>query len=147
MSGDSINIGGVNFDKNIVKSHLSGINNTTNKNVYSVFMHDGSKFSFEEQDVSGSKAKPSVGKAYSWDSDLVGYKAFGIKGLHVEGTNNEGDYYELKNCEDYSVDIGDGEADELVISSTDENIDVNDGVIISDSNDKITKKQNKIIEF
>ncbi len=147
MSGDSINIGGVNFDKSLVKSHLSGINNTTNKTVYCVFMQDGSKFSFQEQDVSGSKVKPSVGKAYSWDSDLVGYKAFGIKGLYIEGTKNEGDYYELKNCEDYRVDIGDGEADEVVISSTNENIDVNDGVIISDSNDKITKKQNKIIEF
>lgn len=140
MGNEIINIGGVQYRSNVVKDYSEHcLSKNTNTKVYSVFLDDGTRLIYGEQKATSGYQKPSVAKVLVPQSTVSGYSINNIKGLHLIGTSEPVDYYELKDCPKYNVDIKDGNADLVTISASSEDIDVEDGVVIKDSVDRVLK--------
>ena len=113
--GDEIFIGNVRFNKSdIVKSTTS--RTAEGLKLYSVFLKNGTKMHFYDQNAN-SNARVIIG--YDVDNEnKYGTSFAGIQGMVIEGSDKD-DYYHLRDCDYYEVNIEGGGKDEVRIVNTD----------------------------
>lgn len=114
LMGDEISIGNVRFNKDDVQRH-SVTRDKDGDNLYSVFLKNGTSIKFYEQK---SSAKASVTTGFDMGNKNKEGTAFsGIVGLSIQGTNKD-DYYHLRDCDYYVVDVDGGGKDEVRVVNT-----------------------------
>lgn len=114
MGENDISIGNVRFNKNDVKSS-SVKQDADGDNIYSVFLKNGTQIKFRDQKAD-SKAQVTIG--YDMGNENKYGTAFsGIKGLSIQGSNSD-DYYHLRDCDYYIVDVTGGGKDEVRVVNT-----------------------------
>lgn len=104
MADDMIRIGNVTFVRDQVDRRGRAFSDE-GKPLEVIFMKDGTKLTFPKQDNAEALVR-GRGSQLSF---------FGIKGLCIEGSQND-DNYRLVNCDDYTVDVTDGGTDTVDIS-------------------------------
>lgn len=130
MSENTINIGNVSFNKRDVKS--SAIVFKDGQKLNSVFLQDGTKITYKDQDVD-AKAAVNV----HLPNRKSGFTSFwGIKGLSIEGSNKD-DKYSLIDCNDFTVDTRGGGSDSVTITKLANN-NLNGNVLV-DENDEVSE--------
>lgn len=128
MTGpDKISIGNVEIRTKHVKSYT--VEMKGDQKINSVMLKNGTKLTFKDQDAKGIKSvtggKSSLnGKSYDM------YNFMGIKGLTIEGSENN-DAYMLFNCENYEVDTRGGGQDKITL------VDSPRGKVRADENDVV----------
>jgi hypothetical protein len=127
--GDMISIGNVKFASDQVDRRGRAFSKT-GEPLEVIFMKNGTKLTFPKQD--NSKLEPAV---IERGSQL---KFFGIKGLCIEGSENN-DNYSIVNCDDYTVDVQGGGTDTIDISHS-----KGFGQIARDDNDMLYTGNEKI---
>ena len=113
--GDEIFIGNVRFNKSdIVKSTTS--RTAEGLKLYSVFLKNGTKMHFYDQSAN-SNARVIIGYDVG-NENKYGTSFAGIQGMVIEGSDKD-DYYHLRDCDYYEVNIEGGGKDEVRIVNTD----------------------------
>lgn len=113
--GDEIFIGNVRFNKSdIVKSTTS--RTADGSKLYSVFLKNGTKMHFYDQSAN-SNARVIIGYDVG-NENKCGTSFAGIQGMVIEGSDKD-DYYHLRDCDYYEVNIEGGGKDEVRIVNTD----------------------------
>lgn len=113
--GDEIFIGNVRFNKSdIVKSTTS--RTADGSKLYSVFLKNGTKMHFYDQSAN-SNARVIIGYDVG-NENKYGTSFAGIQGMVIEGSDKD-DYYHLRDCDYYEVNIEGGGKDEVRIVNTD----------------------------
>lgn len=113
--GDEIFIGNVRFNKSdIVKSTTS--RTADGLKLYSVFLKNGTKMHFYDQSAN-SNARVIIGYDVG-NENKYGTSFAGIQGMVIEGSDKD-DYYHLRDCDYYEVNIEGGGKDEVRIVNTD----------------------------
>ena len=113
--GDEIFIGNVRFNKSdIVKSTTS--RTAEGLKLYSVFLKNGTKMHFYDQNAN-SNARVIIGYDVG-NENKYGTSFAGIQGMVIEGSDKD-DYYHLRDCDYYEVNIEGGGKDEVRIVNTD----------------------------
>ena len=113
--GDEIFIGNVRFNKSdIVKSTTS--RTADGSKLYSVFLKNGTKMHFYDQNAN-SNARVIIGYDVG-NENKYGTSFAGIQGMVIEGSDKD-DYYHLRDCDYYEVNIEGGGKDEVRIVNTD----------------------------
>lgn len=136
MTGpEKLSIGGVSFYKSDVKSYE--VKNQGDVNLNTVFMKDGTKVSFNDQDP---KNKASIMMGVDGATSKQGIKFSNVHLFSLTGTNSK-DYYYLSDSDVFNIDLGNdnGNADELKFVYNDEtrrNI-TSPSYVDKDANDKI----------
>lgn len=113
--GDEIFIGNVRFNKSdIVKSTTS--RTADGSKLYSVFLKNGTKMHFYDQSAN-SNARVIIGYDVG-NENKYGTSFAGIQGMVIEGSDKD-DYYHLRDCDYYEVNVKNGGKDEVRIVNTD----------------------------
>ncbi len=100
-------IGNVQFNKNQVQSHTTG-ENLLGKKINTVFMKDGTKIEFPDQNITDPKKMPSVmmGRDGAVNNPPPGIKFSNFESGKVTGTDAQ-DYYYIDNSR-LTVDVSGG---------------------------------------
>lgn len=129
MADDMIKIGNVTFVREQVDRRGRAFSDE-GKPLEVIFMKDGTKLTFPKQDNANVESYVrGRGSQLSF---------FGIKGLCIEGSQND-DNYKLVNCDDYTVDVTGGGTDTVDISRS-----KGFGHIARDDNDNLFTGKEKI---
>lgn len=112
--GDEIFIGQVHFNKNDVMRYEKGTAQN-GKTLYSVFLKNGTKMRFYDQSPD-SDARVMIGHDIG-NNGKYGTSFSGIKGLTIEGSRKD-DYYHLRDCDYYKVNVTGGGSDEVRVVNT-----------------------------
>lgn len=108
-------IGGVTFYASDVERSETG-KAKNGKTLYTVFLKNGTKMRFYDQDAG---AHPYVMTGNDKGNDFkYGTAFYGIMGMSIEGSK-EDDYYHLKDCHFYNVNVEGGGNDEVRAVCTD----------------------------
>lgn len=114
MSNEVLMIGNVQFNKSEVKSSTTHID-ASGKKINTVFMKDGTKIEFHDQQITDPNKLPSVmmGRDASINNPPMGIKFSNFESGKVTGTPNK-DYYYMSNSK-MVVDVSlDGNEDDVV---------------------------------
>lgn len=112
--GDEIFIGNVRFNKSdIVKSTTS--RTADGSKLYSVFLKNGTKMHFYDQNAN-SNARVIIGYDVG-NENKYGTSFAGIQGMVIEGSDKD-DYYHLRDCDYYEVNVKNGGKDEVRVVNT-----------------------------
>jgi hypothetical protein len=102
-----ISIGNVGFNSKDVKSYT--VEMKGDEKINSVMLKNGTKLTFKDQDAKGLQSVRGL-------SDNL-YSFLGIKGLTIEGSENN-DHYSLINCDGYNVDTRGGGKDRISLKDS-----------------------------
>ena len=103
---DQIKIGNVLFYNNDIKS--TSVVYRNGEKINCVWLNNGTRMEFKDQKTD-SKASVTIGNDLG-NNGKYGTSLYGITGLYLEGTKDS-DYYHVAHCEDYNIDVKDGNTD------------------------------------
>lgn len=146
MTGpEKLSIGGVSFYKSDVKSYE--VKNQGNLTLNTVFMKDGTKVSFNDQDP---KNKASIMMGVDGATSKQGIKFSNVHLFSLTGTNSK-DYYYLSDSDVFNIDLGNdnGNPDELQLVYDDKTREslISPRYVELDANDKIVDRNLSDEEF